>query len=590
MTLCSAAWDKYREKAVTYEVWEEVLRGYAEIGDEIGFDRAWDMIVRQYEIEPDVGMWHQRIVVHCAVREGLDAAKAWWTTLRWRIGAPEPALDTYEALLRFYSRRNKDLMADDLLWYMLTRYEERPPKHGSHIEVIGPKKWWAAIARWASAKGIGWDGAGVKPGMDSVSFVFDKMAKLHKEGKHWVPMPDSDVVSEVVEFLVNREKWSTAEDVLELAEKWHIAPDRKIWSLKTQILVYKKDWDSAWNAYEAMKVYPIPDGDDAIELRKLIRGLASVSTGLGEQQTERESPKDGGVKITWGTVRMPPPVGPGGPTPISKINYLLSDLNDRCLNLDINTLSALIVYHLSTNTLASIPPILSSTTYTLSASALNRLTVLFLTHIESPRTSLVSAWDSYLIMQAHFPASSLSPAIRIKLMQIFFSLDRSDMAVAILTHTPTPPAIPLPMFITALGGLAKCRDVENLQLVHNLVNLSPEIPVPPPVELLNALMNAFSWCGLYERAMRFWGTIRRSRAGPDHTSISIVLDMCGRRNGWINEAKQIWGTLQKLKITPSMGNYATYVEALSKQGLYNEAWDIVKGIEGEVGERPDEHV
>ena len=600
LTICSTAWEKYGEHAVTTEVWEEVLRGYTLRGDEEGFDRAWDKILNLYSVRPDARMWHQRIAVHCTVRDGLDAARMWWHKLRFEPGSPEPVLDTYELLLQFYSRRSKTRMADSLLWSMMTVFELRSPEPGSPIDIVGMQKWWATIASWASTIGVGME-IEVQPGVKSVEFVFEMMEKLHKEdGKKWVPLPDVVILGEVVEGLLSRDK-PYAEDVLNLAEKWNIKLDRKLLSLKTQILVQKEDWDRAWQSYEEMKMHPIPEDDNAIELRKLIRGFAGIATGLydpvadAKKKQTRESDRNQTagmrrVKLNWGRVHDSPLSKPltQTPTDLSKINYLLSDLYDRHLALDANTLSSLIVYHLSTNTLSSLPPLLDSTIYTLPTSTLQRLTILLLTHIRSPRTSLLSAWDTYLLLHIHFPPTQVSPPIRMSLMETFFSLNRSDMAITILVHAPPP--ISIQMFITALDGLAQTRDVENLQLVHDLCKLSSEIPSSPPTSILNALMNAYSHCGLYERAIKFWGTIKRSRAGPDYSSISIVIDMCGRKSGWLGEANKIWGTLKLFKIEPSSNNWASYVEAHARHGLYNDAWDIVKNMEGEGGCRPDERV
>jgi len=597
LAVCSTAWGKYGEHAVTVEVWEEALRGYTLRGDEEGFDRAWDKILNLYSVKPDARMWHQRIAVHCTVRGGLDAARMWWHRLRFEPGSPEPMLETYELLLQFYSRRGKSRMAVDLLWSMITVFELHPPQPGSPVDIVGMQKWWATISSWASTIGVG-TGVEVQPGVKSVEFVFEKMEKLHKvDGKKWVPLPDAVVLGEVVESLLSRGKPYT-EDVLNLAERWNIKLDWKLLSLKTQILVQKEDWDGAWQCYEELKAHPIPEGDNAIELRNLIRGLASIGTGLydpaedvrnkqiGEGSRNQTACK-GHLRLSWGRARDPPLFKPPKQTPtdISKINYLLSDLYDRHLALDANTLSSIIVYHLSTNTLSSLPPLLDSTIYTLSESTLHRITVLLLTHIRSPRTSLLSAWDTYLLLHTHLPSIQVSPAVRMSLMETFFSLNRSDMAVTILTHAPPP--IPLQMFMTAFNGLAKTRDIENLELVHDLCKLSPAIPVPYPTCILNALMNAYSHCELYERAMKFWGVIKNSSAGPDYFSISIVIDMCGRRPGWLGEAKQIWGTLKLFKIEPNSSNWASYVEAHARHGLYSEAWDIVKNMEAEGGGTPD---
>lgn len=574
LDLCTAAWIKYATRAVTTKVWEEVLRSYARRGDEERFQKAWGLIVDKYHMKPDSGMWHQRVAVHCAVEDGLDAAQKWWDQLRTRPNGVEPALETYEVLLRSYARKDKTYKADDLLWYMLTLHEEREPDLGSQLGELEAKHWWAMVARWACKLGLRMKAAGIKPGLDSIDFIFKRMVKANKKGASWIPLPDADIMNELVENLIRRKKWNIAENAINMADHWGIRPNRKLLSLKAEILVQKGDLEEALKTYEMMNIYDIPKEDKAVELRKLIRAFCGVGTGLDE-----------GGKIPQGT-----PHTQLTPIPLSKVQYLLSVFYDRRLVIDANTMSSVIVYHLSTNTLSEIPPLLQRTIHDLPISSLNWLVTLFLAHIKSPRTSLLSAWDSYLILQTYFPPSTITPPIRITLMQIFFSLGRSDMAITVMSQSSTPSAIPLSMYITALHGVTLYKDLENLRLVHNLINLSPEIPIPTPTELLNALMNAYSHCELYDRAMRFWGTIKRSRAGPDHTSISIVLDMCGRRKGWLGEAKSIWRKLKNLKIKPTTGNYASYVEAHARHGMFKEAWEIVKSMQGEGGGSPDEKV
>ena len=570
LNLCTDAWNKYGTRAVTTEVWEEVLLCYARRGDEERFGRAWGLIVDSYHVKPDSGMWHQRIAVHCAVRGGLNTAQEWWCQLQARPNGVEPALETYEVLLSIYAREGNTFNAHGLLRYMIGLCEKRELSPGSQLRV-GAKHWWATITGWACRLGLKMEATDINGGLDSINFVFMRMVKANQNGASWVPLPDVDIMNEIVEDLIRHGKWDIAENAVDMAGHWGICPNRKLLSLRTELLVRKGDLEEALKTYEMMNVYDIPKGDEAVELRKLIRAFCGVGTGLDE-----------GSEIPRGI----PPTQPT-PIPFSKIQYLLSDFYDRRLVFDANTMSAVIAYHLSTNTLSEIPSLLQRTIHD---SPFNRLIVLFLTHIKSPRTSLLSAWDSYLILQTYFPPSIITPQIRITLMQVFFSLGRSDMAIMIMSQSSTPSAIPLSMYITALHGVAMCKDLENLRLVHNLINLSPEIPIPAPTELLNALMNAYSHCELYERAMRFWGTIKLSRAGPDHASISIVLDMCGRRKGWLGEGKSIWHKLKDLKIKPTTSNYASYLEAHARHGMFTEAWEIVKRMQDEGGDSPDEKV
>ncbi|KAF8475691.1 hypothetical protein BDZ91DRAFT_710142 [Kalaharituber pfeilii] len=575
LLICTSAWEKYREAAVTTEVWEELLRGYARVGDEEGFNRVWDLIVK-YGVIPDAGMWHQRIAVHCEVKNGrgLESARYWWHRLKHWPNLQEPELDTYEMLLRFYCRRDKRRLADELLWYMMTRDEEKGPPQGSKIDQATTNRWWRAVARWACGIGVGMEAAGIKPGLDSVNYVFQRMTRCHKtDRKKWIPLPDADMVNDVVRYVLQNERWVFAGILMEhLTRRWDIAPNREMLSLWTQYLITQDELKEARKTYEEMKKYPIPAKDDAIELRQLIRAL--VVTNI--EKAKKIPPTNRGQEYK--------------PPGLHDIEYFLADLEDRKLGLDIDTTISLVKYHLATHYLDLLPPLLYSTVPTFSHANLTRLVPLFIEHIQDPQTSLMSAWDSYLIMYNHFPASVITPEMRNVLMETFFSLGRSDMAITILTHTPSRPPIPLSLYVTALNGVAKTRDLENLRLVHNLINLSPSVPSPPPTNLLNALMNAYGLCDLHERAMRFWGTIRRSRAGPDHESISIVIEICGRRRGWLDVAKEIWRTLEQYKIVPTLANYLSYVNAHLAHEQWGAAWDFVKRMEEEDGVAPDEKI
>ncbi|CUS11892.1 unnamed protein product [Tuber aestivum] len=162
-------------------------------------------------------------------------------------------------------------------------------------------------------------------------------------------------------------------------------------------------------------------------------------------------------------------------------------------------------------------------------------------------------------------------------MSLFFDLGRSDMGVMVFQHMrqsrkrkPSKST-----YRAALLGVAINRDLEALRVVHNALKLDPQFD--PDTRLLNSLMTAYVACGLPSRAMEIWENIRRSAQGPDHESVAIVLDACSRFPEGIHRAQVLWGQLRTAGYRFTARDYAAYVEALGRNGMWDEGWKITGG-------------
>ncbi|KAI5807449.1 hypothetical protein DFH27DRAFT_523094 [Peziza echinospora] len=608
LRICRAAFLAYGKQAVDELVWEELLAGYVKLGPDVIEERmaaVWRAAVDEAKVTPTAGMFHQRIAFYCAKPDGLPDARMWWIHLK--TSDAEAELRTYELLMDAYARSDKKNIADETLWYMISKIAQENMNR-TPAERAQRKLWWGSALCWASTLGVGMKHMGVQQGVPSVEYIFNWMINANKkEGKKWVPLPDTELLNLVVEGAVDRGEFDLAAGLLkDLAPRYSLRPDWKTLNLQTRIQIHRNELSAAQESYEQMKRHLPPSAnemvDNGVELLALIHALCSKNA------------------------------------PYSKIRYLLDDLNERGVALSPQIILDLASYFLRTNYLAYIRPLLTHTLPTLSPAWRAELITIFARHITSANgigTPLNSAWSSYLLLHHHFtPLGCIPSSVLINIMNAFFyAYSRSDMATTVLTHVHTSSVIggegglgepvPVEMYIACFNGLAKAGDMTNLSLVHSLLNLSPHLTIPskpqpkqtpapsssstdsePAIQtleqqgsqqhlheptttpLLNALFSAYTTLGHYQRAFSLWNTIRRSRSGPDHDTISHALKLFGVRNGWIYRAHDLWRQLDSFNITPTQDNYARYVEAMITAGEYPRAFGVVKKMESVDGVAP----
>ena len=111
--------------------------------------------------------------------------------------------------------------------------------------------------------------------------------------------------------------------------------------------------------------------------------------------------------------------------------------------------------------------------------------------------------------------------------------------------------------------------------------------IEPNTQLYNALMLAYTGCGMPLTAQGFWEEIVHSREGPSYASIQLALMACEKSPFGERAARDIWGRLKKFEIEVTREIYAAYVGSLAGHNLFGECVKLINDAEKEAGCKPD---
>lgn len=124
---------------------------------------------------------------------------------------------------------------------------------------------------------------------------------------------------------------------------------------------------------------------------------------------------------------------------------------------------------------------------------------------------------------------------------------------------------------------AKQRDAAEVRRLHGLIKLDGTLD--PDTPLMNALMNAYNFCGDKDAVLEIWHTMRHNRhAFPlDRLSVSVIMDALGyvRTRSAGERAMRIWRQLERERFDFSPRNWDSYIECLLRTGCYQSATDVL---------------
>ena len=505
-------------------VWGKVLEGFSSEGNEEVLLRTWERLDRS-KFEMDPRLYTPLVALYCE-RGELDGAKMWYRKIV-ESGAGPTASAYVEIIKACLSTRNYAWGAE----IMDTLLRERENLH------MG-KEAWGVVFRWHLA-------LGADP--KKVIELLDMMVQRAEEVEI-LPSPDMTTINDILRsgMAVVGPNFPF-EDFLSIADSRGFNHDRTTFELKLEHKLSQGDTGGALGAYEDLKTESIPRGYHGTEVKHLLRHLCSQPT------LDKEI-----------------------------IQTIYTDLLDWGVRIDVETLCPLLRTLLEDCSFKEVIDLLTHENP--NNHEKSRIVAQMMSYISSSSTSIEAAWDTYQILYQVFPETTVSQ--RTDLMSLFFDLGRSDMGVMVFQHMRlTRKRKPLKYtYRAALLGVAINRDLEALRVVHNALKLDYQFD--PDTRLLNSLMTAYVACGLSARAMEIWENIRRSVQGPDHESIAIALDACSRVSEGIYQAQVLWGQLRAAGYKFTAGDYAAYVEALGRNGMWDEGWKIAKEMKGE-GVEPD---
>ena len=504
--------------------WMHVLRGFAKENNDTELLRTVD-IMKSCGVPFDAKA-HQTISIYYAQKDDVESTKRWFGKPIADQGYPTNHAKAF--VLRMCIRQGEFEWGDAIFKSML----ERDPD----------KRAWNIIFEWAAAKG---------KGVDEIEKMMDVMVRRNEE-KGNNARPDIETINGLVELANSRNDSYTAERYMALAQKWHIEADAQTYLLQLDYRIKVGDLDGAKSTYNQLQSLEIPQNKDVPLVSRLIVALAKA----------RRQDYDA-------------------------IMRLVEDLAQRKVRFEPDTVSALCLLHLQKNELHDVIDLLQTHTFHYGMDQRAMIRNVFVEFTLDRSNDTTKAWDSYCIMREIFQETGVD--IRTRLMNEFFARERSDMAYHVFGHMrqkslkeerPT-----VDTYVECLEGIAKARDSESLEMVHNMLKLDTE--VEPNTRLYNALMLSFMACGSPVRSLQFWEDIIYSREGPTYNSIQIVLRACEVSPFGERSAREVWNKLHKFEIEITREMYASYVGAIARNTSMDEATRLLEGMEAEIGSPPD---
>lgn len=401
-----------------------------------------------------------------------------------------------------------------------------------------PKPLWDAIFVWA---------AGTGKGVEEIGRMMEVMERSNDalpDQAHW-RIPDIATINALVEFAISKDDPYMAERFIASGRERGIEPDARTYVLQMEYRLSVKDVDGALTAYQNLQAMDLSENEDLPAVNKLIIALCS---------SKRHD--------------------------FDTIMNVAADLSDRRARFEPLTVATLSLLHLNRDELHDVIDVLNTHAFHYSSAERASILDALIACCLDPATPTSRSWDAYTIIRNVF--DELNRDARTELMTDFLKRRRPDMAVHVFNHmrqhsrADTIPTIDT--YIAAFMGIAKLRDLESLEVVHNQLKLDFNITMT--TVLRNALVISYTACGRPRKALGFWDDIVASREGPSYNSIHIALRACERSPYGDLKAKEIWEKLRRLNVELDTTMWASYIAALAGNGDAQQAIRVLEEAEG----------
>lgn len=511
--------DKSRRKAA-YKLWNLVLKGFALEMNEVELLKT-ARIAQQYEV-PYTATFHRTMTTFFARKNDFQGARTWFEKEIFRNRAPSS--HTVSEVLQFCLRNDQLEWCNSVFKQLL--------------ETNPDKQTWDVIFQWAAGA--------LGKGVEDVEHMMEVMVRHNKKDSQ--KKPDIETINGLVSVAMARKDPYLAERYLGLGFKSGIHPNARTYILQMDYRIDAGDLRGAQAAYELLQTEEISDGEDLPVINRYIRALCASPTSQYD-----------------------------------RITSIVLDLEERKVRLDADTVSALSVMYLKRDELQDVLDILNTHTFHYNLEERTRIRDALLEFCLDPDTNTTRVWEAYTIIRQIFDETST--AIRTRLMSEFFNRNRCDMACHVFGHMRQhidPKKRPTrDNYIQCFEGIAKCKDAEHLDMIHNMMKMDSSIEVS--TKLYNALMLAYTACDQPYRALDFWTDITNSREGPTYSSLQIVFRACEIRPFGDKPAKEIWNKMRKLEIEVTPEVFSAYVGALAGQNLVEEVKELIAGMQSDLG-------
>ncbi len=520
------------------KMWQEVLDAFVLQRTKTEVERTFVMIKeRGYDRHRDVAV---TMIEFCMQQKDVEALKQWWTAYHKAVSEDPgsgPGLRKHEEAA---GRRFNDMLS----WCL--KENQIQLGHQSVRDVMAnnpPKPFWDAIFVWA---------AGTNKSVDEIGRMMSVMEKSNEQIVDRSEWRQADIVTinSLVEFAISLNDPYMAERFIALGRERNIEPDARTLVLQMEYRLKVGDVDGALIAYKAL-----------VEHKN--------ATYVDESFAEDISAINRLIVALCGTQRHD----------FDTIMNVTMDLADRRAPFEAETVSTLALLHLARDEADDATDLLNTHSYHFSSTDRTNLRNAIMKFAVDPKTSTSRAWSSYNILRDIFDETPRDD--RTELMTSFFNRERADMAVRIFQHmrmhsrADTIPKVDT--YVAAFMGLAKLRDIDSVEIVHNQLKLDYNITIT--TYLRNALIIAYTAGDKGRKALGFWDDIVASKEGPSYNSIHIALRACEKSPFGDLRAKELWALLRRRNVELDQALWASYVAALAGNGDNDSAIHTIEEAE-----------
>ena len=510
----------------TRKAWVQILRGFVREGNEAEVQRTLSSI--QDQEFADGGSVSRTMIEFYIKRNDLAAMRKWWDTY-WQavvLKSPRDAATAANTLKRI------------LVWCQMQG--ELEAGHGFVKEVLkgNPvKALWDVVFEWAATTG---------KGVDEIDRMISVMEKSNESvaDESDFRIPDVETINALVKVAVDKKDPYMAERFITMGQNRDIEPNAQTYVLQMDYRRSIDDVDGALIAYKSLQGMDNSSNEDVPAVNKMLVALC---------QTQRHD--------------------------FDTIMNVAADLSDRKVRFEAETVSALAVLHLNRDEHTDVIDLLNTHAYHYSTAERDFIRDTILKMSLDPKTPTSRAWNCYLIIYNHFDETPRPQ--RTELMTAFMSRSRSDMGVRIFQQMRAhsrPDTMPtIDTYVAAFLGLAKIRELDPLEVVHNQLKL--DYNVLPTTYLYNALMLAYIACGDADHGLNFWNDIVASKEGPSYNSIHIALRACEKTAFGDLKAREVWSLLRKRNVELDHNLWCSYLAALGGNGNVDQSLNAAEEAE-----------
>lgn len=506
--------------------WLEVIKGLSNEGLEQDIWKALnEMKARTGDFSVE---GHEELTIHFAKNASVSAAKKMYE--QSIAGGKTPSVACQIEMANFCIRK-KELRWGKPIFANLRSMPQDP-------------RVWDVILVSAAARGAN---------PEDIAALFHDLSRTAAQSN--TSGPTMANVNSLVQYSYETGNVEAVQSYIRMAEERGLQPDPKTALLQLDYEVKVGDLDRAASTFDILSSEdPITDGSDAPVLNRFLTALCF-------------SPKPD----------------------YELVMRVLDSFLETNVYLDGETMSGLCKVFLERDELEEALGLLRQRVDSYPGNDRARISQAFKEFIVDEKIEAQRAFNAYELFRAAFPETPVDD--RLLIMHSFFNRNRPDLACLVFGHMrqrEDPGARPTAeAYGQCFEGIAKCQDIDGLQMVYNMLKL--DLEVDPTTRVRNGLMAAYTACGQPFIAIidHFW-KIMTSLEGPTMSSFALALRAC---ETWVpqgaTEARRIIATMQSWGLEITKEIYDCYIGAIAGQSEFENAIELIEEMKNDIGVPPD---